>query len=82
MYGIIGFICAASFHGLWNYNLSQYSRSTMPIMVLMVILGLVICKFAATDLNNKYRQSLRKRPDFKQLESKREWLEGDGPQTD
>jgi len=57
-YGIIGFICAASFHGLWNYNLSQYTSSTMPVMILMVILGLITCKFAASDLNNKYRRSL------------------------
>ena len=81
-YGIIGFICAASFHGLWNYNLSNYTASTMPLMVLMVIIGLITCKFAASDLNNHYRLSLKKRPPKSDNTLKLQWLKGEGPQTD
>ena len=86
MYGLIGLICAASFHGLWNYNLSQYTHSTMPIMVLMVIMGLITCKFAASDLNNHYRLSLKQptsTPTSKPTNDlKLQWLKGEGPQTD
>ena len=39
--------------------LSQYTSSSIPIMVLMVIIGLITCKFAASDLNNHYRLSLK-----------------------
>ena len=87
IYGIIGFICASSFHGLWNYNLSNYTSSTMPIMVLMVIIGLITCKFAASDLNNHYRLSLKSKiPKIKSVppinKEKEQWLKGEGPQTD
>ena len=57
----------------------------MPIMVLMVIIGLITCKFAASDLNNHYRLSLKKKPVLNSelsLFNKREWLKGEGPQTD
>lgn len=82
-YGLIGFICAASFHGLWNYNLSQYSSSTMPVMVLMVIIGLVICKFASADLNTHHKRSLETTPESREeITLKHQWLKGDGPQTD
>jgi RsiW-degrading membrane proteinase PrsW (M82 family) len=82
VYGLIGLICAASFHGLWNYNLSQYTSSTMPLMVLMVIMGLITCKFAAADLNNHYRLSLKKPNSKPTNDLKLQWLKGEGPQTD
>lgn len=54
----IGYLSAVIYHGLWNYNLETSDRSAMSIMLLMVIFGLVGAKFAAKDLNDKYRRSL------------------------
>ena len=57
-YTIIGLICAITFHGLWNFNLAMYDKSSMSILILMLVTGLTTCKFAATDLYNHYRKSL------------------------
>ena len=59
IYTIIGLLCAATFHGLWNFNLSNWGPSTIPIMILMLVLGMTTCKFAATDLYNHHRKSLK-----------------------
>ena len=58
-YTLIGLICASVFHGLWNYNLSTNDESSMSIMILMVVLGLITCKFASTDLYNHHKKSLK-----------------------
>jgi len=60
VYTLIGLLSAISFHGLWNYNLTVSWVASAPIMILMVIFGLSISKFGATDLNNHYRKSLKK----------------------
>jgi len=60
VYALIGLITAISFHGLWNYNLTVSWVASAPIMILMIIFGLSISKFGATDLNNHYRKSLKK----------------------
>ena len=60
IYILIGLISAISFHGLWNFNLTQMSPSTVPFMILMIIFGLVTSKFATTDLYNHNRKSLKK----------------------
>lgn len=59
IYTFIGLLCAATFHGLWNFNLSNWGASTIPIMILMLVLGMTTCKFAATDLYNHHRKSLK-----------------------
>jgi hypothetical protein len=51
-------------------------------MVLMVIIGLITCKFAASDLNNHYRLSLKNNKTKNNNHLKLQWLEGEGPQTD
>ena len=61
IYSLIGLICGASIHGLWNYNLSSYTRTTIPFMILLIILGLITCKFGVSDLNTQYRRTLGKK---------------------
>ena len=60
LYSLIGLVCAILFHGLWNYNLYISRGASLPIMVLMIIFGLWVSKFAFTDLSNQYRKSLGK----------------------
>ena len=60
IYTIIGLLCAIMYHGLWNYNLSVSWVAASPIMILMIIFGLTISKFASTDLYNHHRKSLKK----------------------
>lgn len=59
IYVLIGLICAITFHGLWNFNLSNRSDSSTTIMILMMVLGLITCKFASTDLYNHHKKSLK-----------------------
>jgi RsiW-degrading membrane proteinase PrsW (M82 family) len=59
IYILIGLLCAIAFHGLWNFNLSQLSPTTIPFMILMIIFGLATSKFASTDLYNHNRKSLK-----------------------
>ncbi len=59
IYTVIGLLCAITFHGLWNYNLSNRGESTVSIMILMIVLGLITCKFASTDLYNHHKKSLK-----------------------
>lgn len=63
IYTIIGLICGASIHGLWNYNLSSFSRTTIPFMILLIIVGLITCRFGISDLYTKYRRTLHKGSD-------------------
>ncbi len=60
VYTLIVLLSAIAFHGLWNYNLTVSWVAAAPIMILMIIFGLSISKFGATDLNNHYRKSLKK----------------------
>ena len=60
VYTLIGLICAITYHGLWNFNLSNWGKTTIPFMILMLIMGMTTSKFAATDLNNHHRKSLGK----------------------
>ncbi len=61
IYTLIGLICGASIHGLWNFNLSLYGKTTIPFMILLIILGLITCKFGISDLNTQYRRTLGKK---------------------
>ncbi len=60
IYTLIGLLCAILYHGLWNYSLSVSFVAATPIMILMILIGLTISKFGATDLYNHYRKSLKK----------------------
>ena len=59
IYTGIGLLCAIPFHGLWNFNLTLWGETTIPLMILMIVVGMITCKFASTDLNNHYRKSLK-----------------------
>ena len=59
VYSGIGIVSAILYHGLWNYNLSSSGKASFSIMILMLIIGLVVAKFASDDLVTKYRRKLR-----------------------
>jgi len=59
VYSGIGIFSAILYHGLWNYNLSSSKEASYSIMILMLIIGLVVAKFASDDLVTKYRRKLR-----------------------
>ena len=58
-YSGIGILSAIIYHGLWNYNLSSSGQAAYSIMILMLVMGLVVAKFASDDLTTKYRRKLR-----------------------
>lgn len=55
-YGI-GLMCGIAYHGLWNYNLMTSKDSAYPIMILMIFIGLIGVKFAATTLQHKREET-------------------------
>jgi len=59
IYSGIGILSAIIYHGLWNYNLSSSGQAAYSIMILMLVMGLVVAKFASDDLTTKYRRKLR-----------------------
>jgi RsiW-degrading membrane proteinase PrsW (M82 family) len=52
VYSIIGLLCGIMYHGLWNYNLKTSGDASQSIMILMIIIGLIGCKFASDNLLN------------------------------
>jgi RsiW-degrading membrane proteinase PrsW (M82 family) len=59
IYSGIGILSAIIYHGLWNYSLSSSGQAAYSIMILMLVMGLVVAKFASDDLTTKYRRKLR-----------------------
>ena len=57
LYFLMGLISAVSFHGLWNYNIKIFLNHSVPISILMVIVGLLACKLLYRDLINLYEKS-------------------------
>jgi RsiW-degrading membrane proteinase PrsW (M82 family) len=51
-YGI-GLLCGIAYHGLWNYNLYSSGESAISVMILMMLIGLIGVKFAASTLQSK-----------------------------
>jgi len=51
-YGI-GLLCGIAYHGLWNYNLYSSGSSAPSVMILMMFIGLIGVKFAASTLQTK-----------------------------
>ena len=56
IYTLIGFTFAVLIHGLWNYNLSNQSPSTMTILIAFILVGLMVVKFLANDICKQYKK--------------------------
>tara|TARA_Y100000389_G_scaffold189963_1_gene214282 strand:- start:3053 stop:3772 length:720 start_codon:yes stop_codon:yes gene_type:complete len=49
-YSLIGITSGIAYHGLWNYSLVVSGNASTPIMILMLLIGLIGCKFASDNL--------------------------------
>lgn len=59
IYTLIGLFCGIFYHALWNFNLSKSLFASAPIMILMIFIGLVISKFAASDIIYQNKRKIK-----------------------
>ena len=59
-YSIIGIFFAASYHGLWNYNLNNSGDSKESIMIMMIFFGFIATNLLANNLMKGYRNKINK----------------------
>lgn len=53
VYSIVGLACGIAYHGLWNYNLMTSGKASSTIMMFMLFIGIIGCKFSADSLRGK-----------------------------
>ncbi len=87
IYAAMGLLMASAYHGLWNFSLTTSRHADEAILIFMIFTGFTTCMFMARHLITGFKDKIRRSKeddiiDKLDMQAKKEWLRGDGPQTD